>query len=64
MKTECESVLGVNFTNLLIKAFMPADSKSAKRQSSHQCLFVLLGYLHVKAAHRNQPLKFKLCQVN
>jgi len=31
-------------------AFMPADPKSAKRQSSHQCLFALLGSMRAKAA--------------
>jgi len=29
---------------------MRADPKSAKRQSSHQCLFALLGSAGVKAA--------------
>jgi len=33
-------------------AFMCADPKSVKRQSSHQCLFAILGSAQVKAAHK------------
>jgi len=33
----------VNFTNIFAAVFIRADLKSAKRQSSHQCLFALLG---------------------
>ena len=40
----------VNFTNVLQAAFTQEDPKSAKRQSSRQCLFVLLGSLRAKAA--------------
>ncbi len=42
----------VNFTNILCAAFTRADPKSAKRHSSHQYLFVLLGSWHVKAYHK------------
>jgi len=46
------SFCGVNFINILRAAFMLADPKSAKRQSSHQCLLPLLGALRVKAEHK------------
>jgi len=46
------SRLGVNFTNVLQAAFTSSDLKSAKRQSSHQCLFALLGSARTKAAHK------------
>jgi len=36
----------------LLEAFMHTDSKSAKRQSSHQCLFALLGSPSAKAARK------------
>jgi len=36
----------------LRKAFTYEDPKSAKRQSSHQCLFALLGSMHAKAARK------------
>jgi hypothetical protein len=42
----------VNFTNILPAAFGCADPKSAKRLSSHQCLFALLGSAHAKAARK------------
>ncbi len=42
-------ILGVNFTNVLRAAFMLTDPKRTKRQSSHQCIFVLLDSAHVKA---------------
>ncbi len=32
--------------------YLPADHKSAKRHSSHQCLFTLLGPACAKAAHK------------
>jgi hypothetical protein len=32
---------GVNFTNVLRAAFTHTDPRNPKRQSSHQCLFVL-----------------------
>ncbi len=41
---------GVNFMNILFKAFMCKNPKSAKRQSSFQCHFALLGSLRIKAA--------------
>jgi len=37
---------------LTLAAFMIADSKSAKRPSSHKCLFALLGSVCVKAARK------------
>jgi len=37
---------------MLIRSFYPADTKSAKRQSSHICLFELLGPVHIKAARK------------
>jgi len=37
---------GVDFTNIL----ETADLKSAKRQSSHQCLFSILGSTRIKAS--------------
>ncbi len=36
----------------LLTAFMHADPKSQKRQSSYQCFFALFGSGHVKAAHK------------
>jgi len=42
----------VDFTNILQAAFMPADPKSVKRQSSHQCLLALLESTHVKAGRK------------
>jgi len=44
------SVLGFISLTCLCTAFTGADPQSAKRQSSHQCHFVLLGYASVKAA--------------
>ncbi len=41
-----------NFTNILGAAFMHADHKSAKRESSHQCFFALLGSAHAKAERK------------
>jgi len=41
----------VNLTNIFTQAFLHADPKSAKRQSSHQCHFVLLESTQAKAAH-------------
>ena len=43
---------GVNFINILRAAFMPADPKSAKKDSQVNQLFALLGSVSVKAAHR------------
>jgi len=43
---------GTDFTNVLRAAVMPADPKSATRQSGHLCLLVLLGSACVKAAHQ------------
>jgi hypothetical protein len=34
---------GVHFTNMFMQSFTLTHPKSAKRQSSHQCLFALLG---------------------
>jgi len=48
---KCKSP-GVDFTNVLQAAFVCADPKSTKRQSSCQSFFVLLGSAHAKAAHR------------
>jgi hypothetical protein len=42
----------VDFTNMLKSSFTHADPKSAKRQSSHQCL-ALLGSVHAKVVHKN-----------
>jgi len=42
--------LGVNITSVSRPAFACADINCAKRQSSHQCLFSLLGSLRAKAA--------------
>jgi len=39
-----------NVYNILQAAFTCADPKSAKRQSSNQCIFALLGPASVKAA--------------
>ncbi len=51
-KKFCESRpgAGVNFTNILLKAFTHADPKSTKRHSIHQCLFVLLESAYKKVA--------------
>ena len=43
---------GVNFTNVLRAAFMPADTKSAKKAVKLSSFFALLGSAIVKAAHR------------
>jgi len=40
----------VNFSNVLCAPFKCKDPKSTKIQSSHQCLFALLGSAGVKAA--------------
>jgi len=47
---DAEAREGVNFINVLRDAFMSADPKSTKRQSSHLYLFALLGSLFVKVA--------------
>ncbi len=41
---------GVNFTNILLAAFLCADPKSAKRHWWPNCLFALLGSAQSKAA--------------
>jgi len=41
---------GLISTTFLQAAFKCEDPKSAKRQSSHECLFVILGSAHVKAS--------------
>jgi len=43
---------GVDFTSILTTVYVRKDLKAAKIQSIHQCLFVLLGSLPVKAAHK------------
>ncbi len=43
---------GVIFTNILCKAFMYGDSKSAKKTDSLTVVFVLLGSAHVKALRK------------
>ncbi len=47
---EINKTLGVDFTNM--SAIMRADPKRAKRQSSHECLFALLGSALAKAARK------------
>ncbi len=49
-QTTEESKSGVIFINNLWAAFTLEDPKCVKRQSSHQCLFALLGPKHIKAA--------------
>jgi len=47
----CALWSGIDFTNMFIQSFYASRSfKCKKRQSSHQCLFVLLGPAHLKAA--------------
>jgi len=41
---------GVNFTNILMAAFMRADPKDAKKTVGLTALFALLGSTHIKAA--------------
>jgi len=43
---------GANFINVLQAAFAQEDSKCAKRHSSHQCLFLILGPTSIKAVHK------------
>jgi len=43
--------LGVDFTSMLTHRFY-ADPKSVKRQSSHQCFFVLVGSARTKDARK------------
>jgi len=43
---------GVDFTNILHAVFSFANPKSAKRQSSHPCLFAFLESACIKAAHK------------
>ncbi len=47
------------FHQHLIEAFTCPDPKSAKRQSSQQCLFALLGSLITKTAWKNRPQESK-----
>jgi hypothetical protein len=42
-RTLMKLTLGVNLINILRAASISTDLESAKRQSSHQCLFALLG---------------------
>jgi len=44
--------LGSISPTCLHTAFRRIDSKSAKRQSRHQCLFALLGSVYIKAARK------------
>ncbi len=46
------SVLGFISPTCLCTAFTSTDPQSAKRQSSHQCHFALLGSAHVKSARK------------
>ncbi len=43
---------GVNFNNVLLKAFLHADPKSTKNTDSLAVFFMLLGSLQVKSAHK------------
>jgi len=43
---------GVNFINVILAVFTPADPKIVKIQLSHQYLFTLLGSAGVKALRR------------
>jgi len=43
---------GVNLISILLEAFICADPKSAKRQSSCQCLFALWGFSSVIATRK------------
>ena len=43
---------GVNFTNVLQAAFTSADPKSTKKTVKLSSFIALLGFAHVKAAHR------------
>jgi len=61
----------VNFTNVSRAAFTSADPKSEKKQSSHQCLFVLTRSAGAKAALKtlvkstpNGVLKMLITQFN
>jgi len=45
-------IAGADFINILCTAFTHSNPSSAKRQSSHQCLLILLGSVGAKAAHR------------
>jgi len=47
---ERQRELGSISSTFLRKAFMCPDPKRTKRQSSHQCLFALLGSASIKAA--------------
>ncbi len=42
----------VDFTNIFMQSFYAHRSQKPKRQSSHQCLFALLGSFSVKAARK------------
>jgi hypothetical protein len=52
-KNECQlhKFQGSISPNVLLAAFRQADPKSATRQSSQQCFFVLLGSVLTKVAH-------------
>ncbi len=45
--------LGVNFTNVLRAGFVHTDSKNTKKHCWRDCLFALLGSLHIKALSKN-----------
>jgi len=53
---------GVDLANISQTAFTCADPKSTKKQSSHQCLFALLGSAHVKAARKTLVKLIPVCQ--
>jgi hypothetical protein len=48
----CELNIEVNFTSILQAVFTGEGPKSQKRQSSHQCVFALLGSARIKAARK------------
>ena len=43
----------INFTNILLAAFMRADPKSAKKDSQLKQLFALLQSVVIKAVHKH-----------
>jgi len=47
----CCVLRSISFT-CFFEPFTCADPKSAKRRSSHKCLFALLGFACAKAAHK------------
>jgi hypothetical protein len=43
---------GINFTNILHKAFTSTDNKSTKKTDSLTEFIAVLGSAHIKAAHK------------